>query len=94
VTCREKHRSRKDVIAAGSFCETPSRHRLCAIDIGLAVLSVAPIPFVGVQPLVRRLKRAARWKRALRSCGIYVVSFLLLAILSSPIWIALLVWWR
>ena len=45
------------------------------------------------QALVRRLKRAARWRRALRSCGIYVVSFALLAILLSPLWIALILWW-
>jgi len=62
------------------------------IDIGRLALSLPAIPFGGVAPLVKRLKRAARWKRALRRSGIYLVSLLLLAILLSPLWIAWLVW--
>jgi hypothetical protein len=38
-------------------------------------------------------KTAARVRRALRFLGIYLVSFTLLAILTSPLWLALLAWW-
>jgi hypothetical protein len=50
-------------------------------------------PFVGVASLFRQRKTAARVRRALRFCGIYLVSFTLLAILTSPLWLALLAWW-
>jgi hypothetical protein len=47
----------------------------------------------GVASLFGQRKTAARVRRALRFCGIYVVSFTLLAILTSPLWLALLAWW-
>jgi hypothetical protein len=66
-----------------------------AIDNGRRVRSVAETPFSDAKKaLVQRLKRAALMKRAMRRCGIYVVSLALLLILLSPLWIALLFWWQ
>jgi hypothetical protein len=44
--------------------------------------------------LVKRLKRAARLERALRTIALYGMSVVLLVILLSPLWIAFLILWR
>jgi hypothetical protein len=43
--------------------------------------------------LVEQRKLAVRLRHALRFVGMYLVSFTLLAILTSPLWIAYLIWW-
>lgn len=43
---------------------------------------------------MKRLKRAAQWRRARGSMGVYIVSVVLLALLLSPLWIALIFWWE
>jgi hypothetical protein len=47
----------------------------------------------GVASLVERRKFGARLRHVLRFCGMYLVSFTLLAILTSPLWLVLLIWW-
>jgi type IV secretory pathway VirB6-like protein len=44
--------------------------------------------------VVKRLKRAARLERVLRTVILYGMSLMLLVILLSPLWIALLFFWR
>jgi hypothetical protein len=64
-----------------------------AVDFVSLNLSVWLLLWGGVSNLVERRKLAARLRHVLRFCGMYLVSFMLLAILSSPFWIAFLIWW-
>jgi hypothetical protein len=63
------------------------------VDFVSLNLSVGSSSQGGVTSLVERRKFRARLRHVLRFCGMYLVSFTLLAILTSPLWIILLIWW-
>jgi hypothetical protein len=66
--------------------------RLRLTSLG-STLVFSAFPLGGVASLVERRKLAARVRHALRFCGMYLVSFSLLAILTAPLWIGFLIWW-